>query len=448
MAVFVLDKQKRPLMPCSEKRARLLLARGRAVVVRLAPFTIRLKDRVGGETQPLRVKIDPGSRVTGLAVVRETETPEPDTDAPRCHTEVLWLAELTHRGAAISASLKTRRNFRRGRRWRNLRYRPARFDNRARPKGWLTPTLRHRVESVCNWVERLRRLAPISAISQELVRFDTQALETPEIRGVEYQQGTLFGYEVREYLLEKWGRQCAYCDATKRPLQIEHIVPRARGGSSRIHNLTLACQPCNRRKGARPIEDFLARKPERLARILAQAKRPLKDAAAVNATRWALWTALAATGLPVACASGGRTKWNRSRFGVPKTHALDAACVGRVDALAGWNRPVLAIKASGRGSYSRTRAFSNGFPRGYLIRTKQVAGFQTGDWVQAVVPQGKKAGTHRGRVAVRKSGSFNIQTATRLVEGVNRRYCRVLQRADGYGYSFHPKPTEVASRAA
>lgn len=60
--VFVLDKRKRPLMPCSEKRARLLLQRGRAVVHRLFPFTIRLKDRVGGEIQSLRLKLDPGPR--------------------------------------------------------------------------------------------------------------------------------------------------------------------------------------------------------------------------------------------------------------------------------------------------------------------------------------------------------------------------------------------------
>jgi hypothetical protein len=47
-----------------------------------------------------------------------------------------------------------------------------------------------------------------------------QKLENPEISGIAYQQGTLAGYELREYLLEKWGRKCAYCDATNVPLQI------------------------------------------------------------------------------------------------------------------------------------------------------------------------------------------------------------------------------------
>ncbi|BBM05773.1 hypothetical protein HAALTHF_31910n [Vreelandella aquamarina] len=114
--------------------------------------------------------------------------------------------------------------------------------------------------------------------------------------------------------------------------------------------------------------------------------------------------------MPVAVGTGGRTKYNRQRLGIPKTHALDAACVGAFDALHAWQVPTLTIKAMGRGSYQRTRLTKHGFPRGYLMRQKQVHGFQTGDMVRAMVPTGKKAGTHTGRVAVRKTGSFNIQT--------------------------------------
>ncbi|HAO02349.1 MAG TPA: HNH endonuclease, partial [Halomonas sp.] len=105
----------------------------------------------------------------------------------------------------------------------------------------LAPSLQHRVDTVMAWVNRLSKSAPITGISQELVRFDTQKLESPEISGVEYQQGTLLGYEVREYLLEKWGRKCAYCGTADTPLEIEHVVPRSRGGSNRVSNLTLSC---------------------------------------------------------------------------------------------------------------------------------------------------------------------------------------------------------------
>lgn len=165
----------------------------------------------------------------------------------------------------------------------------------------------------------------------------------------------------------------------------------------------------------------------------------MKDAAAVNATRWALWRSLSDTGLPVECGSGGKTKWNRERLSFPKGHALDAACVGNVIAVVGRKRPTLAIKATGRGAYCRTRVDYYGFPRGYLTRQKRVFGFAAGDQVIAKVPKGKKAGKHIGRVAVRATGSFDIQTKTGLVQGIGYRHCRILQRGDGYAYQ-HGQP--------
>ncbi|MBV8667379.1 MAG: HNH endonuclease, partial [Burkholderiaceae bacterium] len=265
-------------------------------------------------------------------------------------------------------------------------------------------------------------------------RFDLQQMQNPEISGVAYQQGELAGYEVREYLLAKCGRQCAYCDTPNVPLQVEHIVARANGGSDRVSNLTLACECCNNKKGKKRIEDFLKKDPARLARILKQAKAPLHDAAAVNSTRWGLLNTLKQTQLPVETGSGGLTKFNRYRMGIPKTHALDAVCVGQVSAVDEWRRPTLELKCMGRGSYQRTRVTAQGFPRGYLMRQKQVFGFQTGDLVKATVPTGKRQGVHTGRVAVRAKGSFNIQTATGVIQGVAHRHCQMRQRNDGYSY--------------
>ncbi|WP_332261707.1 RNA-guided endonuclease IscB [Polaromonas naphthalenivorans] len=429
-------------MPCSEKRARLLLQSKRARVHRVMPFTIRLIDRSQADCllQPLRLKLDPGSRATGLALVRDIETIEPAMGEVTRGAAVVSLLELEHRGRQISEALTARRQMRRRRR-NQLRYRAPRFLNRGnKQKGWLAPSLQHRVDTTAAWVARIQRWAPVTALSSELVRFDMQQLQNTEIEGAEYSQGTLAGYEVREYLLEKWKRTCAYCDAQNTPLQIEHIEPRARGGSHRISNLCLACQPCNQKKAARTLQDFLKKDPKRLARILAQAQRPLRDAAAVNVTRWALANALKTTGFPLELASGGRTKFNRCTLDVPKTHALDAACVGQVEAITGWQQPAfytLTIKAMGRGSYQRTRLDAYGFPRGYLMRAKSVHGFQTGDRVKAVVPQGKKVGTHVGRVAIRKTGSFNITTPAGVVQGISHKHCRIVQRNDGYGYFFH-----------
>jgi 5-methylcytosine-specific restriction endonuclease McrA len=329
----------------------------------------------------------------------------------------------------ISESLKARASLRRHRRY-NLRYRSPRFNNRDRSDGWIPPSLRHRVENVANFVQRIQQSVPLTALTCETVRFDTQKLVNPEIRGVEYQRGTLFGYEIREYLLEKWGRKCAYCDAKNVPLQIDHIVPRSSGGSDRVGNLTLACESCNPKKGSLTVAEFV---PNR-AKILLKTPS-LRDAAAVNSTRAALWKFLTSFSLPCESGTGGQTKYNRERFNIPKTHALDAACTGKVIDIENWQIPIQQVDSMGRGSYQRTRSDRFGFPRGFLMQTKKVHGFQTGDQVMAIVAKGKKTGRYVGRVAVRASGSFNIQTMQGVVQGISWKNCRLVQRANGYRYS-------------
>jgi 5-methylcytosine-specific restriction endonuclease McrA len=344
---------------------------------------------------------------------------------------VVWAAELVHRGQRIRAALLARRVLRRSRRQRQTRYRPARFDNRRRPDGWLPPSLESRVRNVLTWVARLRRCAPVGALSQELVRFDTQLLDTPEVSGVEYQHGELAGYEVREYLLEKFRRRCAYCGATDVPLQVEHVVPKARGGTNRVSNLVLACGPCNTAKGAQTAAEW--GHPE----VQAQARRPLHDAAAVNASRWALYRHLLDTGLPVEVGTGGRTKWNRTRRELPKAHWIDAACVGAsTPAVVTFADIVpLHIKAMGRHSRQMCRTNAFGFPDKGPKATSVVAGMRTGDLVRAVVPTtSSKTGVYVGRLAVRATGSCNITTRAGTVQGIPIRYCRPLHRADGYTY--------------
>jgi 5-methylcytosine-specific restriction endonuclease McrA len=420
--VFVLDTNRKPLTPCKPSVARKLLKVGKAKVFRLYPFTIILNKEVEAIPEPLTLKIDPGSKTTGLAILSGSN--------------LIWVAELTHRGQAIKASLESRRNLRRGRRSRHTRYRQARFLNRTRPKGWLAPSLQHRVETIITWVNKLKRFATITGISQELVRFDLQQLENPEISGVEYQQGDLVGYEVREYLLNKWDRKCAYCGLENVPLQVEHIHPKSNGGSNRISNLCLACEPCNIKKGTQDIQVFLKKKPDVLKRVLAQAKRPLKDAAAVNSTRWALFNRLKKTGLEVHTGSGSLTKFNRTTIRLPKTHFFDAACVGDTPELLVLASQPLNIKATGHGSRQMCRTDKFGFPSRYVPQFKFVKGFQTGDIVKAVVTSGKKIGTYVGRVAVRSTGSFNISAKQGLIQGISHNYCQQIHQKDGYGYGL------------
>jgi len=176
--VFVVDANKQPLPPMHPGRARVLLRQRKAAVFRRYPFTIILKSvPLSPEMHSLRLKIDPGSKTTGIALVNDTTG------------EVVFAAQLVHRADAIKKALDQRRAVRRGRRQRKTRYRKPRFANRRRRQGWLAPSLESRVGNVLTWAKRLMRLCPITAMSLELVKFDLQRMEYPEISGVQYQQG-------------------------------------------------------------------------------------------------------------------------------------------------------------------------------------------------------------------------------------------------------------------
>ncbi|MBK7993870.1 MAG: HNH endonuclease [Blastocatellia bacterium] len=418
--VFVLDTTGKQLDMCHPGQARRLLKAGLAAVYKRFPFTIILKKEVvDPQLQTYQLKLDPGSKTTGLALVNQ-ET-----------GEVVFAAEIEHRGETIKSSLDSRRGVRSNRRNRKTRYRKPRFNNRTRAKGWLAPSVLSRVANVETWVRRLIKLCPIKGISLELVKFDTQLMQSAEIKGVEYQQGSLAGYELREYLLEKYKRKCAYCGKENTALQIEHIVPKSRGGSNRVTNLTIACEKCNIKKGNKTATEF------GYPQVQAQAKVPLKDAAAVNSTRWEILNRLKEFQLPIEIGSGGLTKFNRSSQKLAKAHWIDAACVGistpllKVDKIT-----VLEIKATGHGSRQMCLMDKFGFPRTKAKAGKKFFGFATGDMVKAVVTKGKKAGTYTGKVAVRASGSFNISTSKTTIQGISHKYCKLIFSCDGYSYSY------------
>src|SRR6266498_840655 len=420
MKVAVLDTTRKPLAPTTLRRADLLLKRGKAAVFRRHPLTIILKREVSDvQTPDLQLKIDPGSKTSGIAIINQQTG------------EVVFAANIHHRGQAIKKSLDSRRAQRRHRRSRKTRYRQPRFLNRTRPEGWLPPSLESRIENVSTWTRRLSRFYPIKGLAMELVKFDMQLMENPEIKGVEYQQGALAGYELREYLLLKSGHLCAYrrsnspCDMW---LEVEHIIPRSRGGSNRVSNLTIACHKHNQEKGNLTAAEYGF--PE----VEAQARRPLKDAAAANTTRWALLDRLKSIGLAIETGSGGLTKFNRTRGGLPKEHWIDAACVGRStpEKLNTANIRPLRIKAVGHNSRQMCRMDKYGFPRASAKASRTVKGFRTGDLVRAVVLDGKKQGVYVGKVAVRSSGSFNVVTRQGTIQGISYRHCRTLRRADGY----------------
>lgn len=424
--VFVLDDRKQVLMPSSPARARRLLSNRKAAVYRRVPFTIILNYEVDANNQPIEFKVDPGSKTTGLALVGKFSR----------GNELLWAANLTHRGQAIKDALQSRRSLRYGRRSRKTRYRPARFLNRAYIKGWLPPSLKSRVDNIASWLEKLTSRAPITECHIETVRFDTQKMQNPEISGIEYQRGELFGYEVREYLLEKWGRKCAYCNKKDVPFEIDHIVPKSKGGSNRVSNLTIACHSCNQKKGNLSVEQFVKDK-KKLAKLLGDVKESLKDAAAVNSTRYAVGEAVKSFGFPTQFWSGGRTKYNRSNQSYHKDHFIDAACVGKSGekVLIHENHKPLQIKATGRGSHQTVCVNAYGFPRSKAGRCKRVYGFQTGDLVKLNQPKGKYTGVYVGRLSgIRANGQFDISTDSGRITA-NFKNFTLLQKVDGYAYS-------------
>ena len=421
--VFAIDIKKNPLMPYHPAEVRKLLKSGKAAIWRKYPFTIILKEeKVTEEQHEYRLKIDYGSKYTGLAILGKGTIID---------GKVVWLGQLNHR-TNIKNRLDTRRAHRKSRRNRKTRYRKARFLNRTREEGWLPPSLQSRVDNIKTWVRKLRSICPITRISYENCKFDTQLMRNAEISGIEYQQGTLHGYEIREYLLEKFQRKCCYCGAENLPLQVEHIIPKSRGGSNRVDNLCIACNPCNKEKGSKTATEF------GYPNIQKQVLKPLRDVAIVNATRWAVYAMLVATGLPIECGSGARTKMNRIALGLEKSHCLDACCIGAstLSDLQFVATNELHITAMGRGSHSRTNIDKFGFPKAYLPRQKHFFGFQTGDMVKAVVPKGKNLGTWYGRVACRKTGSFDIKTKSAKKGGINHKYIVSIQKCDGYDYTI------------
>lgn len=434
--VFAIDRHKRPLMPVTEKRARQLLEKGRAAVHCRIPFVIRIKDADASQCamEPVVLKIDPGSKHTGIALVRR--------DGGNVD-HVLFLMQIDHRGLEIKDSLKKRSAVRRSRRSRKIkRFRPARYLNRKGYEDSLPPSLMHRVHTTMTWVRRLTSWCPVTSIEFEYVNFDTHLLRNPEVRREgRYQYGPLYEKELFGFLMDAFCGRCVYCGSDKGPFEKDHAVSRAHGGGDGIGNRVLSCHACNQDKGAMDYDEYLkGRKDgaERTERIRKYLKDPLHDAAAVNVTRGFILRAMGRTDLPVSCFSGGRTAFNRNRFGVPKDHALDAACVGDITGIEGWEgMKVLVATAKGHGSRQRQHMDAYGFPKDEpFTRKKMNYGFMTGDYVKAVVPRGKYKGTWYGRLSIRRKKCFLLSGKEFKPFDVNPEYCRAVKRSDGYVYGW------------
>ena len=510
--VAVIDSQKNPLAPCHPAVARRLLKHGHAAIWRKYPFTIILKKTVPASeivSEAYTLSWDPGSKTSGLAIVSESGA-------------IIYAAEVHHRGGkqkgGISWALTQRAGYRRGRRTRNLRYRPPRWKNRKRKvpvltengweyqratapegtdaiksqndfnrvstakfldsryrwerlprtrtnikqkkrwrrirtqhqrldeNGWIAPSLMSRVFNLATWTRRLCKIYPIAQLAIETVKFDMQLLENPDIHGIEYQHGTLHGREIREYLLELTGRKCAYCGNKHTRLQVEHIRPKAHSGSNRPDNLTMACHPCNEKKGnlyGKEIEETLgtdfAKKVQAAAR---KSKQGLSDAAAINTIRWKLFETLKATGLPVISGTGGKTAYHRNLARLPKTHYYDAASVATVPKQPKkLNIAVIESVGYGRRDLRKFSVKKPGFNYGDLKRSAG-DGFRKFDHVEMIKSNRKWQGiincfdsTPKGKPRKLRIKYFDPDVSDSRKSG-NTTELRCLQKRDGYSYTI------------
>ena len=426
--VFVLDKSKKPLNMISHAKARILLKNRLAVVHKIYPFTIRLRDNsCVGRDKTYTVKLDPGSRTTGVAIVDDKDS-------------VVMLAEIEHRGNLIKKDLASRRMIRRSRRNRKTRYRAARFLNRTRPKGWLAPSVKSRADNVVNFIRKYKKFLNINKVMIENVSFDTAQMSSDiKLWGVDYQQGNLYQKELKSFIFNRSNGKCVYCGA--KATEVDHVISRSNGGTNSVYNLVASCKSCNKKKSNLTLKsfgnlvgkDFSHLKPKKLP----------KDAAIVQSARNYMVKEITKLVSDTTLHDAWLTKYNRDSLGLSKQHYYDALSVGNIQDYKFLTDKILVISAKGRGSRQMCRMDKYGFPKTKPKGSKIVKGFQTGDIVKAVVTKGLKKGLKKGkylgRVAVKSDGSFNIRTKTQLIQSIKYKYCHIIQRGDGYSYSYEKR---------
>lgn len=234
MRVFVLNMRGKPLMPCTQRTARILLKEERAKIYKYNPFTIQLAYATGETKQDCHIGVDTGSKHIGLAVTSEDK--------------VLFKGEVELR-QDIKHNLDKKRTYRKNRRNRNTRYRKVRFLNRvsAKKKGWLPPSIQNRINHTFHWIDMLQNLIPNTHLHIEVGKFDAAKMINPNINGVDYQHGQTYRFfDERYYVFARDNYTCQVCGKSKNKiLQTHHIIFRSCGGSNRVDNLITVCTDCH-----------------------------------------------------------------------------------------------------------------------------------------------------------------------------------------------------------
>ncbi|WAM22607.1 MAG: RNA-guided endonuclease IscB (plasmid) [Candidatus Methanoperedens sp.] len=298
-AVYVLNMRGQPLMPTTPRKARILLKEGKAKVIKRTPFTIQLNYATGETVQPVRLGADSGYESVGLSAVTAKKE--------------LFSAEVKLRNDIVKLNSE-RRQYRRARRNRKTWYRKPRFLNRKIPKGWLAPSIQHKLDSHIKLINKVRKIMPVSHINIEVASFDIQKIKNPEITGAEYQNGAQKdSWNVREYVLHRDGHICQHCKGKSGDLILEthHIISRQVGGDS-PENLITLCSTCHEKVSQGKLKLDIA------------PPKGFKAETFMSTVRWMLVDELRELGYEVTPTYGYITKNNRISLGLPKSHINDA----------------------------------------------------------------------------------------------------------------------------
>ena len=303
--VYVLNQNGQPLMPTeNHAKVRVLLKQGKAKVVNKCPFTIQLLYSSTNYIQKVTLGVDSGSKHIGISATTKNK--------------VLFESDVELRNDIVDL-ISTRRELRRSRRNRKLRYRKPRFNNRKRSDGWLAPSVRQKVDSHITMIAKVHKILPISNVVVEVASFDIQKIQNPEISGTDYQQGEQLDFwNVREYVLFRDGYTCQCCKGKSKDkiLNVHHIESRKTGGNA-PNNLITLCETCHTgyHKG-------IVKLPKTIHRGMS-----FKDATFMGIMRWALYEKLKTIYSDVKLTYGYITKNIRIENGLPKDHYIDARCI-------------------------------------------------------------------------------------------------------------------------
>lgn len=232
MRVFIKNMRGQALMPCTQRKARLLLKQKKAKIISYKPFTIQLTYATGEAKQAIHVGIDEGARHIGIAITSQNK--------------VLAKGEVELR-QDVHSLLTTRAMYRRDRRNRKTRYRKPRFLNRKRNEGWLTPSIEGKLNANFFLIDKFCSLVPNPILHIEVGKFDVAKMINPNIKSVEYQQGQCAGYyDVRYFVFDRDNYTCQVCGKSKdKILHTHHIVYKSLGGTDRADNLITVCTECH-----------------------------------------------------------------------------------------------------------------------------------------------------------------------------------------------------------